>query len=311
MAKTPWKWNYFTLESLSKVECSLCNKVYQPKLRRTEALKNHIINKKEDPDHEEAYRDYMTGIASRLKKNVKKFSWDSHYEIISSDIILRPNVQCNHCKTVIPAPRDGKPLLEAPGGLSEHLKHHHNIELENWQAFEKWIYIHAKNYIPNITSQSEIVIKVRRCEKCETEIKAENVIMFVRHLIDKHYQEIQPLPADIIPKELLLDFDPDDKFGDIKACIENPDDKSDDVRTGTKDPADDNWETIDVPSTSTIAQPHFNPSQSGQSGSSQPSQSSQSSQSAGTSKKSPSKRKRDSSRQTKEHPSKRKKDSST
>ncbi|EFN72351.1 hypothetical protein EAG_16068 [Camponotus floridanus] len=308
-----WKWNYFTLESLSKVECSLCNKVYKPRLCITEHLTNHINeNKEKDPEHKKTYLEYKSS-RDRTRVERKEFKWDSIYKITSSNLILKPNVQCSYCKVDIPTPRDGTPFLRAPEGLSEHLKNDHNIEFQNWKAFRRWIREKATtDYGYNIHYQRENeVIKVHRCEACQTDIKAKNAIMFVKHLIDKHHQKIKHFPPDIIPKELLLDFDPDDKFEDIPACIENPVDKSDDVPTGTKDPANYSWEVINISSTSIITQPLCDPSHSGQSGSSQPSQSSQSSQSAGTSKKSPSKRKRSSSHQTKEHPSKRKKDSST
>ncbi|XP_011251394.2 uncharacterized protein LOC105248342 [Camponotus floridanus] len=299
---TQWKWNYFTLKSLCKVKCSLCNKVYKPKLCRTEALKNHINeNKEKDLAHNEAYLEYVFKDQKWKEKSVKEFKWDSHYKIISSNIILKPNVRCKHCKVDIPAPCDDTPFLRAPKGLSKHLKHDHNIEFKNWKAFKEWIYKYAKKYGPNIPCPRENkVIKVRRCEVCKAKIRAKNAIMFVKHLIDEHYQEIQPLPADIIPKELQLDYDPDDKFDDF------------DVSTDSDDSSESDISEVNVPST--ITQPLLVLSQSGQSsqsGSSQPSQSSQSSQSRYTSKESPSKRKRNSSRQTKEHPSKRKKDSST
>ncbi|GAB1865215.1 C2H2-type domain-containing protein [Camponotus japonicus] len=216
---TPWKWNYFTLESLSIIKCSLCDSVFTPRLVISRDLRRHLSHNK-DTKHQEACK-----TLSHPNQNQKgTLRWDSHYNIESSNIILKPNIKCKYCKVDIPILND-KPFVRAPRGLDEHLKTAHNIEFTNFKALRKWIYKIARDYniIPRDNMPPSIkkvwVIKVDTCRKCNVKIGAKNAIMFVKHLIEKHF-EIETLPSDIIPNELLLNYDSDDRFEDI--CTDDP-----------------------------------------------------------------------------------------
>lgn len=283
-----WKWNYYTLETISEVKCSICNNVNKPQLYMSEHLKNHLISKKADPVHTRAFLDYMSSLRSRGKEKIE-FRWDSHYKIISSDIIFQPNVRCKHCEADIPV-QDDQPIIQTPES-HQHLKNDHKIQLKNWKAFQEWIHKYAaKDYGPNILlQQKKAIIKVDRCNKCNDEIRGENAIMFVKHLIDKHRQEIRRfLHPDIIPKELLV-FDSND---DIPTDSPTNDGSSKVKSTSSDQPTTSRQQqskTIDK----TSEEPSFDPNAPSSSGY--------------ASEEPPSKRKSNSPPQTEKHPSKRKK----
>ncbi|GAB1865213.1 BED-type domain-containing protein [Camponotus japonicus] len=215
---TPWKWNYFTLESLSIIKCSLCDIVFTPRLEISRDLRQHLKNKT-DPLHTTAYKK----VRNRHKKK-KTLRWNEHYNIISSNMILKPNIECRYCDDDIPISTDER-FIRAPNDLGEHLETAHNIEFGNWTALRSWIYENARDYynsmpIDSMSSRENVcVIKVDTCRKCDVKIGAKNAIMFVKHLIEKHF-EIKTLPSDIIPNELLLNYDSDDRFEDI--CTDDP-----------------------------------------------------------------------------------------
>jgi len=199
---TPWKWNYFTLESLSIIKCSLCDSVFTPRLVTSRQLRRHLKHNEHDTKHQGAFKKLK-----QPNQNQKgTLRWDSHYKIESSNIILKPNIKCTYCEVDIPIPNDEQ-FIRAPRDLGKHLKTAHNIEFKNWKALRKWIYKKASDYF-NIMprdnmppSMEEVcVIKVDTCRKCNVKIGAKNAIMFVKHLIEKHF-EIEELPSDIIPNE--------------------------------------------------------------------------------------------------------------
>jgi len=200
MTYTTWKWNYFTLESISKVKCSLCDSVRKPRLKTSDALLKHLRDTMTDDAHKGTGRITPFQDASRKYKQAE-FSWDSHYETVFSDNMLKPYVKCRYCPVFISVSSDNTSFITTPPDLGEHLEKRHNIKYTNWKALENWIYGRTERCDSTGPLKNHL-IKVDRCAVCDVEIGAKNAIMFVKHLIEKHRNdEGLNIPWDIIPKE--------------------------------------------------------------------------------------------------------------
>ncbi|GAB1865212.1 BED-type domain-containing protein [Camponotus japonicus] len=195
-SKSSWKWNYFTLESISKVKCSLCGSVRKPHLKTSEALLNHLKDKMTDDAHRAPSKN-----ASKMYMK-REFSWDSHYETVFSDNMFKPYVKCKYCPDFIPMSRENKSFVTTPPDLGEHLEKFHNIKYRNWEALENWIYGRTKRCDSTGPLKNQL-IEVDRCAVCDVEIGAKNAIMFLKHLIETHRNDPElNIPWDIIPKEI-------------------------------------------------------------------------------------------------------------
>ncbi|GAB1865211.1 BED-type domain-containing protein [Camponotus japonicus] len=195
-SKSSWKWNYFTLESISKVKCSLCGSVRKPALKTSKPLLDHLKDKMTD----DAHRAPSENASNMFMK--REFSWDSHYETLFSDNMFKPYVKCKYCPDFIPMSSDNTSFLTTPPDLGEHLQTYHNIIYTNWEALENWIYGRTEGCdSPGILKDQ--LIKVDRCEVCDVEIGAKNAIMLVKHLIEKHRNDPKlNFRWDLIPKEI-------------------------------------------------------------------------------------------------------------
>jgi len=195
-----WNWNYFTLESMCKAKCSLCDKSERPIIHKQEPLYNHIRDGTDD-DHKKAFE---------LIKNKtwKEIDWDEHYKTIqSTGNMLNPKVECNHCgiEMSIQGSTEIKKraFLGASPKMKSHLKDKHDVDEYNWMPFELGIQDYAGYYC---NKKKLGVIQVYTCEKCDNddnEIRAKNGIMFVKHLNDKHRHDnkLKKFPWDKIPNE--------------------------------------------------------------------------------------------------------------
>jgi len=193
---TPWRWNYFTLESISKIKCSLCGSVYKPILKTSKPLLNHLRHKIKDDAHKALYEE-----ALKMQKK-REFSWDSHYETVFSDNMFKPYVKCKYCPDFISM--SSQPFIQTPPEVRIHLEKSHNIKYRNWKALENWIHGRGRAGRDRNTGRvlTNQVIKVDRCAICDVEIGAKNAIMYVKHLIETHRNDPElNIPWDIIPKE--------------------------------------------------------------------------------------------------------------
>ncbi|EFN66860.1 hypothetical protein EAG_09129 [Camponotus floridanus] len=182
-----WNWNYFTLESMCKAKCSLCDQYERPTIHIDEFLYHHIQSGSDTPHK----------IAFELIKNFdiySKIDWDNHYRTVrSTRNMFNPQVICKYCENVMPV-QDmeirKQEFIKASPEMTSHLKDRHGVDNDNWMPLKSWLLKHGGDYckVPKLGV-------IYKCKKCN-EIPFKNGIMFVKHLLDKHRRELKQWDLD-------------------------------------------------------------------------------------------------------------------